>query len=96
MSTQLFSTIPPLSALHDSLLAQIILNACAEARIDHTAHLRCCGVQVDAIDFGDHVFVVLKHADWCAEGDVFMGARASAEKTGQHKLSATKLTYQEN
>lgn len=67
MST-LFLTTPPLSALHDSLLAQTILNACAEARIDHTAHLRCCGVQVDAIDFGDHVFIALTHADWCAEG----------------------------
>lgn len=77
MNAHLLSAIPPLSALHDSLLAQTILNACAEAKIDHTAHLRCCGVQVDAIDFGDHVFVALKHADWCAEGDVFTGERAS-------------------
>ena len=96
MSTPLNLTTPPLSALHDSLLAQTILNACEEAKIEHTAHLRCCGVQVDAIDFGDHVFIALKHADWCAEGDVFMGERASTEKTGQHKLPATKLNYLEN
>ena len=96
MNAHLLSSIPPLSALQDSLLAQTILNACAEAKIDHTAHLRCCGVQVDAIDFGDHVFVTLKHADWCAEGDVFMGERASTEKTDQHKPSATKPNYVEN
>ena len=96
MSTPLNLTTPPLSALHDSLLAQTILNACAEAKIEHTAHLRCCGVQVVAIDFGDHVFVALKHADWCAEGDVFMGERASTEKIDQHKPSATKPNYVEN
>lgn len=66
--THTFLDPPPLSALHDSLLAQAILNACAEAKIEHTAHLRCCGVQVDAIDFGDHVFIALTHADWCVEG----------------------------
>ena len=68
MNTHSLSALPPLSALHDSLLAQAIVNACAEAKIDHTAHLRCCGVQIDAIDFGDHVFIALTHADWCVEG----------------------------
>ena len=63
MLAQVITAVPPLTALDDSLLAQAIFNACAEAKIDHTAHLRCCGVQVDAFDFGDHVFVTLTHAD---------------------------------
>jgi hypothetical protein len=95
-NTHPLSALPPLSALHDSLLAQTILNACAEAKIDHTAHLRCCGVQVDAIDFGDHVFVALRHADWCVEGDVFADKHARTEKTDQHHLSATMPNYLEN
>jgi len=68
MNASRLSSPLPLSALHDSLLAQTILSACAEAKIEHTAHVCCCGVQVDAIDCGDQVFVILKHADWCAEG----------------------------
>jgi len=83
----MFSAAPPLSALHDSLLAQTILNACSEAKIEHTAHLRCCGVEVAAIDFGDHVFITLTHADWCAEGDVFTGERAITETTEQRTHS---------
>ena len=68
MLAHVITDVPPLTALDDSLLAQAIFNACAEAKIEHTAHLRCCGMQVDAIDFGDHVFVTLTHADWCIEG----------------------------
>ena len=48
MLAQVITAVPPLTALDDSLLAQAIFNACAEAKIEHTAHLRCCGVQVSA------------------------------------------------
>ena len=45
MST-LHLTTPTLSALHDSLLAQTILKACAEAKIEHTALVEGNGMEV--------------------------------------------------
>jgi hypothetical protein len=64
----LINALPPISALQDQMLAQTILCACSEARSEHTAHLQCCGIQVDAVDCGDHFYVALSHPDWHLEG----------------------------
>jgi hypothetical protein len=63
-----------LSVLQEQMLSETIAVACAEARQCSTAHLRCGSVAVDAVDFGLHVAVSVRHADWCFTGQVQAGA----------------------